>query len=70
MRYHEHVFNTVYNEIFAPLYIRPFRPRCQKANLRQVEIYVANNFFLNTTASGGIQDGVTPFASVKGRKRK
>lgn len=51
-----------------PLYFRPFRPCCLKANLRQVEIYVANMFFVNTTAFGRIQDRVTPFASVKGRK--
>lgn len=48
-------------------YFRTFRPFCQRANLRLVVLYVANNISFNSAASGQIQDGAKPIASLIGR---
>lgn len=48
--------NSVYREIFALFYFRPFRPHCQKTNLRLGELYYTNNFSVYTTTSGRIHD--------------
>lgn len=57
---------TVYREMFAPpppFHFRPFRPRCQNGRIQYSKQYL-----FNTSASGRNEDGVKPFAIVKGLK--
>lgn len=46
-------------------YIHPFRPRCQKANLRLCEFYITNNISVNTTATGELKTGRTRLQVLK-----
>lgn len=58
---------------FLSFYIRPFRPRCQRASLRldefqSLSLSLIKLSLLNTTMSGRIEDGAKTFASGEGRK--
>lgn len=48
---------TVSREKFAPCYLRTFRPRWKRTNLRLCELYITNNIAVNTIASRQIQAG-------------